>query len=89
MDNSTPIKRGPGRPRKPRDPNGPKTTRAQLLASQKYKAEHCRQTTLCMRVEDFEVLESFRQLAGESRQGFIVQAVKERIDRMKKEIAKQ
>ena len=73
------------RTKAPRDPNGPKTSKAQLLAVQKYMSSHIKSVTLHVPVADFELIESAAKDAGESRHGFIMKAIRERVERLKAE----
>ena len=54
---------------------------AQTQYTHRYRNTHCKQMTLSISISDMDMLERAAAYAGQSRTAYILQAVRERIER--------
>lgn len=58
-----------------------KTSKAQLMATRKYKAKAYKRIPLDMRIEEYEALKKHTEKTGESINGFIRRVIRENIEK--------
>nr|DAR30121.1 MAG TPA: Alginate and motility regulator [Caudoviricetes sp.] len=58
------------------------TTEAQKMASMRYAKKHLKRVPLDMQLSDYEALKAAAEKAGGSVNGFIKQAITEKLERM-------